>query len=66
MREQQFPSGWDEKKVNEVLAHYEDQTEDEQFAEIEAAREEEGLTWMAIPNELVPQVMALLAQQPNA
>jgi hypothetical protein len=66
MTEQKFPPGWDEKRVNEVLAQYEGQTEDEQFAEIEAAREAEGMTWMAIPTELVPKVRALLARKQSA
>jgi endonuclease V-like protein UPF0215 family len=39
MSKQKFPAGWDEQRVREVLAHYESQSEDEQFAEIEAARE---------------------------
>ncbi len=56
---QKFPPGWDEERVREVLAHYEGQTEDEQFAEIEAAREAEGMTLMAIPTELVPEVRCL-------
>ncbi len=38
MREQKFPPGWNEERVRQVIAHYEDETEDEQFAEIEAAR----------------------------
>ncbi len=62
MNQQHDPPGWDEKRVLEVLAHYEDQTEDEQFAEIEAALESEDVTLMAIPTELVPQVQALLAR----
>jgi hypothetical protein len=66
MTEQRFPRGWDEERVKEVLAHYEGQTEDEQFAEIEAARETEGMTWMAIPTELVPEVRALLARKQSA
>jgi hypothetical protein len=66
MIEQKFPPGWDEDRVREVLAHYEGQTEDEQFAEIEAAREAEGMTLMAIPTELVPEVRALLARKPSA
>jgi hypothetical protein len=57
-----FPPGWDEERVRQVLAHYEDQTEDEQFAEIESAREAEGTTLMAIPTELVPEVRALLGR----
>jgi len=60
---QDFPPGWDEKRVREVLAHYEDQTEDEQFAEIEAAREADGITLIAVPSELAPEVRALLAQR---
>ena len=56
MSNQKFPPGWDEERVREVLAHYESQSEDEQFAEIEAAREAEGTTMMAVPTELAPEV----------
>jgi hypothetical protein len=63
---QQFPPGWDEARVREVLAHYEGQSEDEQFAEIEAAREAEGVTLMAVPTELVPEIRALLARKQSA
>jgi hypothetical protein len=66
MIEQKFPPGWDEDRVREVLAHYEGQSEDEEFAEIEAAREAEGMTLMAIPTELVPEVRALLARTQSA
>ena len=34
-----FPKGWDEDRVNRVLDHYENQTEDEAVAEDEAAWE---------------------------
>lgn len=57
-----FPPGWDEARVREVLAHYESQNEDEQFAEIEAALETEGVTLMAVPTDLVPEVQAILAR----
>jgi len=40
-----------------------DQTEDEEFADIEAAREDEDITLMAIPTELVPEVWARLARK---
>jgi hypothetical protein len=63
MSKQKFPPGWDEQRVQEVLAHYENQTEDEQFAEIEAARDAEGITMMAVPTELVPEVRALIARK---
>lgn len=66
MIEQKFPPGSDENRFREVLAHYEGVTEDEQFAEIEAAREADGMTLMAIPTELVPEVRALLARKQSA
>jgi len=66
MSTQKFPPGWDEARVREVLAYYESQTEDEQFAEIEAALESEGTTLMAVPTELVPEVRALLARAQSA
>ncbi|MFI5459262.1 MAG: hypothetical protein ACHRXM_27880 [Isosphaerales bacterium] len=49
-----------------MIAHYENQTEDEEFADIEAAREDEDITLMAIPTELVPEVRALLARKQSA
>jgi hypothetical protein len=66
MSQQKFPPGWDEKRVQELIAHYENQTEDEEFADIEAAREAEDITLMAIPTELVPEVRALLARKQSA
>ncbi len=66
MSEQAFPPGWDEKRVKELIAHYENQTEDEEFADIEAARAAEDVTLMAIPTELVPEVRELLARKQSA
>ncbi|MBC8521978.1 MAG: hypothetical protein ISS94_05175 [Candidatus Syntrophoarchaeum sp.] len=47
-----FPPGWDEKRVQRVLAHYESQTGAEAVAEDEAAYEQEGQTIIEIPQEL--------------
>ncbi len=66
MSKQEFPPGWNEKRVKEMIAHYENQTEDEEFTDIEAAREAEDITLMAIPTELVPEVRALLARRQSA
>ena len=57
-----FPPGWNEKRVKEVIAHYDRLTEYERAAEIETAEEAEGETVMLIPNELVPQVSKLIAR----
>ena len=62
MKQSKFPPGWDEKRVNEVLAHYESQTEEEAVAEDEAAFEIAGQTVMEIPTELVPKVRELIAK----
>ena len=62
MKQNKFPPGWDEKRVQRVLAHYEDQTEDEAVAEDEAAFEDRAQAVMEIPLELVPVVRELLAK----
>ena len=66
MSKQNFPPGWDEERVRQVIAHYEDQSEDEQFAEIEAASEAQGITMMAVPTELAPEVRALITRKQSA
>lgn len=62
MRQNNFPPGWDEERVHRVLAHYENQTEEEAVAEDEAAYEQDGQSMVEIPYELVPKVRNLIAQ----
>jgi hypothetical protein len=63
MRKQSaFPPGWDEDRVRRVLAHYEEQTEEEAVAEDEAALEDKAQTLMEVPNDLVPTVRQLIAK----
>ena len=62
MKQSKFPPGWDEKRVRDVLAHYESQTEEEAVAEDEAAFEASGQTVMEIPTDLVPKVRELIAK----
>jgi hypothetical protein len=59
---QQYPRGWDEKRVQKVLDYYENQTEDEAVAEDEAAYQAKGQTVMIVPTELVPAIRLLLGQ----
>jgi hypothetical protein len=66
MKTQRFPNGWDEARVQQVLAEYENQSEDEQFADIEAALQAEDSTLISVPNDLVPEVRALLARKQSA
>jgi len=62
MRQKNYPIGWDEERVRRVLAHYEEQSEEEAVAEDEAAFEDRTQTVMEIPNELVPVVSELIAK----
>ena len=58
----EFPPGWDEERVQSVIAHYEQQTEDEAVAEAEAALMDESSTLIEVPTELVPAVLELIAE----
>ncbi len=62
---QKLPTGWDDSRIQEVLAHYEGQTEDEQAAEIEAALTDDGVTMVAVPAEIADEVRALIARKKN-
>ena len=60
MRQNEFPPGWDEERVQSVIVYYDQQTEDEAVAEAEAALQDESSTLMKIPTELVPAVLELI------
>ena len=62
MKQNRFPSGWDEERVRKVLAHYEEQSEDEAMAEDEAAFGDSTQTVMEVPIDLVPAVRELIAK----
>jgi hypothetical protein len=62
MSKQQFPPGWDEERVNRLIAHYESLSDEEQVAEDEAAvSEQEGQTVISVPATLLPAIRQLLA-----
>ena len=62
MKQSKFPPGWEEKKVQRVLKHYEQQTEEEAVAEDEAAYEDSTQAIMEVPLELVPSIRELIAK----
>jgi len=62
MNQSKFPPGWDEERVRRILAHYEEQTEEEALAEDEAAFENRTQTFIEVPNDLVPVVRELIAK----
>ena len=62
MKQSRFPKGWDEKRVSELLAHYETQTGEEIVAEDEATLLDPEQTIMEVPSKLVPMVRELIAK----
>jgi len=62
MSQQAYPPGWDEERVKRVLAHYEQQSEEEAVAEDEAAFEQDGEAVMEVPYELIPAIRELIAK----
>jgi type II secretory pathway component PulC len=62
MSETKFPPGWNEERVQKVLAHYEEQTDEEAVAEDEAALEDTQQTVMEVPNDLVPAIREMIAK----
>jgi len=62
MSQDKFPAGWDDGKIQRVLAHYGEQTEDESLAEGEAGVASSE-TVMNVPHDLVPRVRELIARR---
>lgn len=62
MKSNKFPAGWDEDRVKQLLARYEEQTEEEAIAEDEAAFADESEVVMGVPRHLVPLVRELIAK----
>lgn len=66
MSENRLPPGWDEKRIRRLIEHYESQTEDEAVGEDEAGLAGGSRTLIAVPNELVPAVRAMIARHKQA
>lgn len=58
-----YPKGLDQKAVQEIIAHYENQSDEEAIAEAEAAYRSNTTTMMAVPVELVPVVERMIAKR---
>jgi hypothetical protein len=61
MTQNHYPPGWDEKRVKQVLGHYEAQDDEQAIAEDEAAYETTTHTVMSVPVDLVPLVRDIIA-----
>ena len=58
-----YPPGWDNERIQQVLEHYENQSEEEAALEDETTLDATGETVMVIPNEFVSAVRALISKQ---
>ena len=65
-KQNQFPKGWDEARVQAVLEHYEAQTEEAAVAEDEAAFRRRDQTVMVVPKRLVPTITKLITRRENS
>ena len=61
-KQNEFPPGWDEERVQSVIAYYNQQTEDEAIAETEEALQNKSSMLIEVPIELVPAVRELIAK----
>jgi len=66
MSKQKFPPGWDQGRVERLIAHYDEMDEDALLAEDEATQESPGQTLMVVPTELAPSVRELIARKASA
>lgn len=61
MTEQRMPEGFTEEQIREIAEHYDNISDDELLAELEAAwAAEEGCTLIEVPSVLVPAVEELI------
>jgi hypothetical protein len=66
MKKQRLPRGWTEKRLRELAAHHDHQTDDDHAAEIEAALSAKDQTVMVVPTKLVPEIQALISRKRGA
>jgi hypothetical protein len=62
MKLNEFPAGWDEQRVREVVEYYETQTDEEAAGEHETALSSPTATMMEVPSALVPVFRELIAR----
>ena len=67
MSEQRFPAGWDEQRVQRLIAELDARTEEEWVAADEAAASEgDDQAVVTVPTVLLPELRRLLATHKTA
>ena len=66
-KSQKYPSGWDAERVERLIDHYDNLTEDELAdADDRAAEEQKGQAVISVPDSLLPAIRQLLATHKSA
>ena len=63
MKQSKFPKGWNDSKVQTVLSHYENQSEDDAAIEDETTLDDRTQTLMEVPKDLVAVVRELISRR---
>lgn len=58
-----YPAGWDRKRVQALADYYENQSDENAIAELDAAFDDQRSAMIQVPLELVPKVQKLLAKR---
>ena len=62
MKQSKLPKAWNENKIQAVLSHYENQSEDDAVFEDELAINDQTKILMEVPKDLVSVVRELIAR----
>jgi hypothetical protein len=57
-----YPKGWNRRKVQSLIAHYDKQSDRDAIAEAEAAYRKRKTALIEVPVKLLPQVRRILAR----
>ena len=58
-----YPKGWDRKRVQAIAHYYDNQSDKDAIAELDAAFDDARSAMIQVPLELVPKVQKLLAKR---
>jgi hypothetical protein len=58
-----YPKGWNRQRVQALVEYYDNQTDEEAIAELEAAFEDDQSAMIQVPLQLVPRVQKLLSKR---
>jgi hypothetical protein len=58
-----YPPGWDDAKAAAIAKYYDEQTDEDVFAEIETAMKDPQTVMVQVPRDLLPKVLKLIEKK---